>query len=70
MLRIVNKDKRQPSDLVFFSVGSSITHVAIYLGNDQIIHAASDGPKTGVIISKLSENYWKTHYSASGKFIK
>lgn len=66
----VNKDKRQPGDLVFFSVGSSITHVAIYLGNDQIIHAASDGPKTGVIISKLSENYWKTHYFASGKFIK
>lgn len=66
----VNEKSRQAGDLIFFKAGSSITHVAIYLGNEQILHAVSDGPKTGVIISKLSENYWKTHYFASGKFIK
>ena len=38
----------QPGDIVVWS-GS---HVAIYIGNDQIVHAAN--PKSGIIISSLS----------------
>jgi hypothetical protein len=54
-------------DLIFFAAGSSISHVAIYIGDNQILHAISDGPKTGVRVSKLSEKYWKNHYYASGR---
>jgi len=49
----------QPGDiLVYDTVGGRPSHVAIYLGNDQFIHAASAGTKTGVIISQLQERYW------------
>lgn len=65
----ISDSERQPGDLIFFKDGSSISHVAIYLGNEQVIHCVSDGPHTGVIESKLSENYWKTHYYCAGRII-
>lgn len=34
-----------------------------------MIHSASSGPKTGVIISSLSEKYWANHYFACGRII-
>lgn len=39
----------QPGDLVFYVKNGSINHVAIYIGNGQVIHASS--PKTGIKIS-------------------
>lgn len=49
-------DEPKAGDLIFFAEGgSSITHVGIYLGDGEFIHAASAGRKTGVIITKLSE---------------
>lgn len=38
----------RPGDLLFYKYGSSIGHVAIYIGNGQIIHAST--PKTGIVI--------------------
>lgn len=43
----------QPGDLVFYAKNGSINHVAMYIGNGQVIHASS--PKTGIKIS--SWNY-------------
>ncbi|MBP3709633.1 MAG: C40 family peptidase [Treponema sp.] len=67
----ITDDKIEIGDLLFFSASSSgsITHVSLYIGNNQIIHAASDGPKTGVIISSRDERYWKTHYVGAGRFL-
>lgn len=65
----IDKDELQPGDLVFFSEGGPVTHVGIYLGNNQFIHAASEGRETGVIISKLSEKYWANHYYGQKRFI-
>ena len=45
----VSLDELQPGDLLFYNHGSSIGHVAIYIGNGQIIHASTE--KTGIIIS-------------------
>ena len=43
----------QPGDLVFYAESSGrIDHVAIYIGNGQVIHASS--PTTGIIISKYN----------------
>lgn len=62
---------REPGDLVFFKSleTGNINHVGIYVGKRKFIHAASDGPQTGIIISKLDEKYWKTHYAGSGRFL-
>ncbi len=44
----VSLDEIQPGDLLFYSHGGSIGHVAIYIGNGQIIHASTE--RTGIII--------------------
>lgn len=58
---------REPGDLLFFNTTGRISHVGIYLGSGTFIHAASDGPKTGVIISGISETYWAHAYSFTGR---
>ncbi len=42
----------KPGDLIFYAKGKTINHVAIYLGNGQVVHASS--PKTGIKISNVS----------------
>lgn len=69
-VRIIKDSEKEPGDLVFFkTVGSKISHVGLYMGNNQFIHAASDGPNTGVIISSLKESYWKNTYAGAGRFL-
>ena len=69
-VKIVADSKKEAGDLLFFkTVGEKISHVAIYIGNDQFIHAASDGPNTGVIISSLHESYWSKTYFAVGQLL-
>ncbi|MFC5403675.1 C40 family peptidase [Cohnella soli] len=60
-VKIARKDLKK-GDLVFFRVprtGSKIGHVAIYIGNNKILHTYSS---TGVTISSLGEKYWNTRY--------
>ncbi len=59
----------QPGDLLFFKTTKRISHVAIYLGAGKFIHAASDGPRTGVVISDLHEPYWRKTYVLAGRII-
>lgn len=69
-LRIINDNEKEPGDIVFFkTVGNRISHAGLYMGNDQFIHAVSDGPNTGVIVSSLKENYWKNAYAGVGQFL-
>ena len=45
----ISRSEIRPGDLIFYGEGGSrITHVAIYIGNNQIVHAA--GKRSGVII--------------------
>ena len=61
-------EELQPGDLVFFVTdGSSVSHVGIFIGNGQFIHSASDGPKTGVMYSRLDESYWHRTYKGAGR---
>ncbi len=55
----VSRSNLQPGDLVMFGK-SSITHVAIYIGGGQIIHAST--PSTGVRIDSLSTGYYNNNY--------
>ena len=53
----VSKSELQQGDLVFFSSnGYSVTHVGIYIGGGQFIHASTS--TTGVIISDLNSSYY------------
>lgn len=49
----ISMAEAKPGDLIFYGKNGSINHVAIYIGNGQVIHASS--PKTGIKIS--SYNY-------------
>ena len=55
-----------PGDLVFFknTYIATVSHVAIYLGNDELLHANSGG----VEITKLSAKYWKDRAIAIKRF--
>lgn len=77
----VSLSQAQPGDLIFFKGDSDtrITHVGIYLGKNPsgndfgkqnlFLNAASAGPRTGVIISGLDENYWKKTFYGCGRII-
>ena len=63
----VSKDGLTPGDLVFFAgpYKSGISHVGIYIGGGQFIHAANS--KTGVTISSLNSGYYSAHYAGAGR---
>ncbi|HSH47774.1 MAG TPA: C40 family peptidase [Halomonas sp.] len=54
--------KARPGDLLFFDTASSgkASHVGIYLGNDQMIHAPGSGRK--VTTTRLSLDYWQKRF--------
>lgn len=67
----VKKNGLQMGDLVFFRGTSrrsgGITHVGIYLGKGNFIHASSGAKK--VTISKLNKTYYKKHYAGARRLI-
>jgi probable lipoprotein NlpC len=65
----IDVSKLQPGDLLFFNTTGSISHVGIYEGENRFIHAASDGPRRGVIESSLSESYWAKTFVAAGRIV-
>ncbi|MGN0311747.1 MAG: SH3 domain-containing protein [Lachnospiraceae bacterium] len=51
----ISASEAKPGDLFFYGSGRSIGHVAIYIGNGQIVHAASS--RTGIVIGNA---YYRT----------
>lgn len=58
----VEKANLKPGDIVFFAgtVGSGISHVGIYSGNGQFLHAPNS--RSVVSYSDLTSGYWAEHY--------
>jgi uncharacterized protein YgiM (DUF1202 family) len=63
----VSESDLLPGDIIFFqnTWWAGVSHVAIYIGNGQIVHAAN--PQYGVTTSSLTNdsrdgNYWQDHY--------
>jgi probable lipoprotein NlpC len=61
----------QAGDLLFFTTAGTgaISHVGIYAGNGRFIHSASEGPRTGVIYSYMSEDYWRRNYAGTRRVL-
>jgi probable lipoprotein NlpC len=65
----ISRSKLRPGDLVFFvnkQGGNRINHVALYIGNNQIIHSTTS---RGVVISNLDDNYWSSHFYCCGRVL-
>jgi cell wall-associated NlpC family hydrolase len=59
--RPVDASQAHPGDLVFFNtLGSSFSHVGIYIGDDKFVHAANE--RTGVKTERLSHAYWSKRF--------
>jgi chitinase len=57
----VDRKDLKPGDLLFFNIKSrTVNHVAIYLGDDQFVHAPRRGK--AVTIDTLKKPYWDSHY--------
>ncbi|MCQ6274655.1 LysM peptidoglycan-binding domain-containing protein [Bacillus sp. V3B] len=56
----------QVGDLVFFenTYKQGISHLGVYLGNNQFVHAGSDG----VEVNTLDNSYWGKHFESFKRF--
>ncbi len=67
----IAKEQLQPGDLVFFDTSGvnngRISHVGIYAGNGQFLHADSTH---GVMLSSLGSNYYTRNYVMGSRILK
>ena len=68
MGQAVSKSNLLPGDLVFFNTYGPISHVGIYIGGGEFIHAAS-GSKN-VTVSDLSESYYAKRYAGARRIFR
>ena len=50
MGRVVSSSEMRPGDIICYGSGKRINHVALYIGNGQIVHASTE--KTGIKVSR------------------
>ncbi len=59
----------QPGDLVFFQIccqaPDAVTHVGIYLGHGQMVHAPDVGEV--VRVDSIETPYWRSHFVGAGR---
>jgi cell wall-associated NlpC family hydrolase len=65
--RSVGLRNARKGDLLFFNQeGKKYSHVGIYVGDDQFVHA----PSTGGFVRRdsITDDYWKKHYLDTRRF--
>jgi cell wall-associated NlpC family hydrolase len=65
----ISKDELKPGDLVFFNTvrRRAYSHVGIYMGDGQFIHAPARGES--VRIDNLSATYWQKHFEGARRVL-
>lgn len=60
----IDEGQLQPGDLVFFNtMRHAFSHVGIYLGNNQFVHAPRAGGR--IRIEDLRDRYWKNRFNGA-----
>jgi cell wall-associated NlpC family hydrolase len=71
--KTVRLEDALPGDIAVFSArkggSGSINHVAILIHNNSMIHAVSDGPRRGVIISPITDSYFAPRLVGVKRFL-
>lgn len=61
---VIARDELKPGDLVFFNtMRSAFSHVGIYLGDNQFVHAPRSGGR--VRIEDLRDGYWVKRFNGA-----
>ena len=64
----VPRAKLRFGDLVFFRTdGKQVSHVGIWVGYDEFIHASSS---EGIIITSLEDGYWRKRYVGARRILE
>jgi cell wall-associated NlpC family hydrolase len=61
----IARNNLQAGDLLFFSIAGKMSHVGLYVGNNQFVHAPSSG-KT-VNVQSLSAAFYKDAFLRAGR---
>jgi cell wall-associated NlpC family hydrolase len=66
--RPVPDTRLRPGDLVFFQTSAQpISHVGVWLGENQFVHASSG---KGVIVSSLAEPYYSKRFRGAKRVLR
>ncbi|WP_372723289.1 C40 family peptidase [Immundisolibacter sp.] len=65
MTEPVALDALEIGDLVFFRLGNKVSHVGVYYGANEFVHAPSTGK--AVMRSRLDEPYWRSRLVSAGR---
>lgn len=63
----LKRKEARPGDLVFFGSSksnSSVSHVGIYIGKGEMVHASSS---RGVVVSDIDNGYWADRFKGVGR---
>ncbi|MEC9483797.1 MAG: C40 family peptidase [Halomonas sp.] len=58
--RLPRRETARPGDLLFFGSGDKATHVGVYAGQQQMIHAPGEGRE--VTVTSLALDYWQARF--------
>ena len=62
----ISLSKLHSGDLVFFTLNkTNVSHVGIYLGNGQFIHAPKSGKR--VSVNNLNDSFWRLRIVSGGR---
>lgn len=57
----------RPGDIIYFGYGSTASHVGMYIGNGQFVHA--ENSSTGVVITDLSVSWYANRYLCAHRIV-
>ncbi|HVE70369.1 MAG TPA: C40 family peptidase [Thermoanaerobaculia bacterium] len=66
----VEREDLQPGDLVFFknTYKKGISHVGIYIGDGQFVHAASS--RRAVVVDRLASTYFSSRFAGGRRIVQ
>lgn len=61
----VERNRLRAGDVLFFSMEGKVSHVGLYLGDDQFVHAPSTGKR--VSVQTLKSEYYERAFVGAGR---